>query len=133
MAVELQMEHFAINTEKPVEMAQWYCEHLNMDVVRKGAAPHHMHFLADSAGRVVLEIYNNPPGEVPDYASMNPLLLHLAFVTSDIEGTRQRLIDAGATPEGDAFFTPEGDHIAMLRDPWGFCIQFCKRANPMVD
>lgn len=132
MATELQMEHFAINTSDPVAMAKWYCEHLGMTVARQGAAPHHMHFLADASGRVVMEIYSNPPDQVPDYRSMNPLLLHLAFVASDIDATRDRLIAAGATAEGDSFTTPDGDYIAMLRDPWGFCIQFCKRAKPMV-
>lgn len=129
---ELHFEHFAINTRDPVEMAQWYCKHLEMKVVRQGDAPHHMHFLADASGRVVLEIYCNPPDDIPDYQSMNPLLLHLAFAVSDVEATRSRLIEAGAKAEGDAFRTPNGDEIAMLRDPWGFCIQFCKRADPMV-
>lgn len=132
LAVELQMEHFAINTADPVAMAKWYCEHLGMSVARQGAPPHHMHFLADASGRVVMEIYCNPPELVPDYRNQNPLVLHLAFVSSDIEGTRERLIAAGAVAEGEPFFTPDGDHIAMLRDPWGFCIQFCKRAVPMV-
>lgn len=129
---ELHFEHFAINTSDPGAMAKWYCEHLGMQVVRQGDAIHHMHFLADASGRVVLEIYCNPPDQVPDYRSMNPLLLHLAFAVSDIDATRARLLEAGASAEGDAFKTPNGDYIAMLRDPWGFCIQFCKRAEPMV-
>ena len=132
MVTELQMEHFAINTSDPVAMAAWYCENLSMSIARKGSAPHHMHFLADSVGRVVIEIYCNPADQVPDYAAMNPLLLHLAFATEDVAGTSQRLIAAGARPEGDAFTTPDGDEIAMLRDPWGFCIQLCHRAQPMV-
>lgn len=131
MAVELQMEHFAINTSDPVSMAKWYCENLGMTVARKGDEVHHMHFLADASGKVVLEIYCNPPESVPDYRAMNPLTLHLAFCTQDVEGTRSKLIAAGATPEGEPFETPSGDSIAMLRDPWGFCIQFCKRAEPM--
>ena len=130
--IDLQMEHFAINTSDPLAMAAWYCKHLNMSVVRKGAPPHNMHFLADISGRVVVEIYCNPPDEVPDYSSMNPLILHLAFATADVAGVRERLIAAGAEPVGEAFTTPDGDEIAMLRDPWGFCIQFCNRSKPMV-
>ena len=132
MTRDLSFEHFAINTSDPVAMAKWYCENLAMNVVRTGPAPHCMHFLADVSGRVVLEIYCNPPDDIPTYRDMNPLLLHLAFAVDDIDATRTRLIAAGATPEGEPFNTLNGDYIAMLRDPWGFCIQFCKRADPMV-
>ena len=131
MTVELQMEHFAINTEDPAAMARWYCDHLNMKVARSGPEPISMRFLADASDRVVMEIYCNPPEKVPDYASIDPLVLHLAFATDDVEATAARLVAAGAKPEGQIFSTPEGDRIAMLRDPWGFCIQLCKRAEPM--
>ena len=131
MATELQMEHFAINAADPVAMAEWYCEHLKMSVVREGPPPKHMRFLADASGRVVMEIYCNPPDQVPDYWSMDPLLLHLAFVTADVDATSQRLVAAGAKLV-EVFTTPDGDRIAMLRDPWGFCIQFCHRAKPMA-
>ena len=131
MAVELQVEHIAFNVAEPAAMAKWYCEHLNMKIVRQGPEPASMHFLADASGRVVLEIYRNPPEQVPNYAGMDPLLLHLAFTSSDVDATAARLIAAGARVETEAFDTPEGDRIAMLRDPWGFCIQFCKRAVPM--
>ncbi|MCR9293235.1 MAG: VOC family protein [bacterium] len=131
MPIEMQMEHFAINADDPAAMAKWYCEHLGMRVVREGPEPVCMRFLADASGRTVMEIYCNPPDQVPDYAAMNPLLLHLAFVTSDVEATVARLVQAGARPEGEISVTPDGDRIAMLRDPWGFCIQFCKRAKPM--
>ncbi|MEM8734083.1 MAG: VOC family protein [Planctomycetota bacterium] len=132
MPSELQMEHFAINTEDPVAMAAWYCEHLKMSIVRTGPEPGFMHFLADATGRVVMEIYTNPPELVPDYRAMDPRVLHLAFCVNDIDSTVERLISAGATNEVEPFFTPEGDHMAMLRDPWGFCIQFCKRAEAMI-
>ncbi|MFK7734438.1 MAG: VOC family protein [Pirellulaceae bacterium] len=132
MPTELQMEHFAINTQDPVAMADWYCMHLSMKVVRTGPEPHYMHFLADASGKVVMEIYCNPPDEVPDYRNMNPLTLHLAFYTEDISSNCARLKEAGAEMVGEPFETPDGDHIAMMRDPWGFCIQFCKRAVSML-
>ena len=132
MAEKLQFEHFAINTRDPVAVANWYCEHLHMSVVRKGDATTQMHFLADSTGRVVLEVYCNPPDQVPDYAAMDPLLLHLAFATDDVDREAARLIAAGATAVNPASTTPLGDRLIMLRDPWGFCVQLCQRAQPMV-
>ena len=55
-----------------------------------------------------------------------------AFVAEDIEGERTRLLAAWATAAGEIEETPAGDRVAMLRDPWGFPIQLCKRAEAMI-
>ena len=132
MAEILKFEHFAINVEDPVSVATWYCDNLGMRVVRHGDAPVHMHFLADTTGRVVIEIYNSPPELVPDYASQNPQVLHIAFATPDIDKSIEKLQEAGATLEGGPGTTPAGDQLAMLRDPWGFAVQLTQRAQPMI-
>jgi uncharacterized glyoxalase superfamily protein PhnB len=62
---------------------------------------------------------------------MDPLVLHLAFAVEDVKAEHRRLLAAGARPMGDVQVTPAGDEMAMLRDPWGFCIQILKRAEPM--
>jgi catechol 2,3-dioxygenase-like lactoylglutathione lyase family enzyme len=128
----IRLEHVAMNVEDPVQMAEWYCRNLGMKVVRKGPAPVNAHFICDAGANMMLEIYRNPPDAVPDYASMDPLLLHVAFMADDVKGLREKLIAAGATPVGDVSTTPAGDEIAMLRDPWGLAIQFVKRAEPML-
>lgn len=132
MSNGLKFEHFAVDVADPVGMARWYCENLGMKVVRQGEGPIHMHFLADVTGRVVMEIYHNPPELVPDYANQHPQVLHLAFATHDVEKERQRLLAVGATPVGEIATTEAGDRLAMLRDPWGFALQLCQRAQPMV-
>ncbi|MBI2504032.1 MAG: VOC family protein [Candidatus Latescibacteria bacterium] len=128
---ELKLEHFAVNVAEPVAMADWYCKNLGMSVFRKGEGPVHMHFLADASGRVVLELYTNPPELVPDYRSMNPLVLHLAFATADIRATHQGLVAAGAAPIGEISANPSGDQLAFLRDPWGLTVQLVQRVSPM--
>jgi glyoxylase I family protein len=128
----IRLEHVAINVEDPVGMAKWYCQNLGMKVVRKGPPPVNMHFISDAGGNMMLEIYRNPPDAVPDYASMDPLLLHISFMVDDVKGVREKLITAGATPVGDISVTTSGDELAMLRDPWGVAIQFVKRAEPML-
>jgi glyoxylase I family protein len=128
----MRLEHLALNVADPLAMADWYAEHLGMKVVREGPPPVNTRFLADSDGTIMLEIYHNPPDAVPDYAAMDPLLLHIAFVAEDVESMRTRLIAGGATPAGDVETTPAGDKLAMLRDPWGLAIQLAKRADPMV-
>ena len=126
------VEHIAVNVEDPVAMASWYCEHLGMKVVRQGDPPAQMHFLADATGRVILEIYNALPNDVPDYGSMKPLVLHIAFASQDAQADFDRLVAAGARPESDGVgMNADGDHMAMLRDPWGLTVQLCQRAEPL--
>ena len=131
-ADRIRLEHVAINVENPVAMAKWYCENLGMKIVRQGPPPVNMRFISDAGGNMMLELYHNPPDAVPDYPSMNPLTLHIAFMVGDVKETCRKLIAAGATVASEISVTDSGDEIAMLRDPWGVPIQFLKRAKPML-
>ena len=128
----MKIEHTAYQVEDPAAMARWYVEHLGLTVKRAQAERPFGQFLADDGDAVMLELYNSPTVAVPDYRAINPLILHIAFWTDDVEATRVRLLAAGATAEGEALVTPAGDHVAMLRDPWGLAIQFVHRAQPMI-
>ena len=127
----MKIEHVAFNVSSPVEMAAWYTQHLGLQVVRKLDAAPHTHFLADDSGAVMIEIYNNPADQVPPYAAMHPLLLHLAFVSDKPEAKQAELVAAGASFV-DEVRTADGSHLVMLRDPWGLAIQLCKRGKPML-
>jgi len=128
----IRLEHVALNVADPVGMAKWYCENLGMKVRREGPPPANMRFVSDAQGNMMLELYNNPPGAVPDYKSMDPLCLHIAFAVDDVEAVRSRLIAAGATAYNEVETTPAGDVITILRDPWGVPIQFLRRAKAML-
>jgi catechol 2,3-dioxygenase-like lactoylglutathione lyase family enzyme len=127
-----QVEHVAWQVNDPPAVAKWYVDTLGFRVLRKMDAAPFTHFLVDAGGRVVMEIYHNPVASVPDYRSMNPLHLHLAFAVDQPEAARAKLLEAGATNHEDAIITPAGDKLIMLRDPFGFPIQLCKRAKPML-
>jgi catechol 2,3-dioxygenase-like lactoylglutathione lyase family enzyme len=127
----MKLEHVALLVQDPVAVARWYEEHLGMRVVRSGDAPGHARFLADGPGTCVLEIYAGAL-PVPDYGTMDPALLHVAFATEDVEKTRERLIAAGASAAGDVVATPSGDRFAMLRDPWGLPLQLACRSRPLL-
>ncbi len=105
----IRLEHVAINVEDPVSMAKWYGQNLGMKLVRKGPPPVNMHFISDAGGNMMLEIYNNPPDAVPDYTSMDPLLLHISFMVDDVKSIRENLIAAGATAVGEVTITSSGD------------------------
>jgi uncharacterized glyoxalase superfamily protein PhnB len=127
----MKAEHIGYMVDEPIQAAEWYVENLGFTVIRKRGEPAHARFIIDEGKGTVLEIYNNPVETVPDYSSMNPLSLHLAFETDDVEAERDRLLAAGATLEADIEVTDEGDTLVMLRDPWGFPIQLAKRAEKL--
>jgi len=127
----MKIEHIAFNVADPRGVAAWYEENLGMKVVRRKDVPPYMHFLADESGTILLEIYNKPPDQVPDYGSMDPLVFHLALVSDDPDADKERLIQAGARLV-DEMHTDAGDHLVMVRDPWGHALQLCKRDKSML-
>ncbi len=128
----MRIEHVAMNLPEPVRAAQWYVEHLGMKIVRDLSDTNQCYFLADSSGQTVLEIYRNPAGLVPDYPNQSHLTLHLAFVSADPTADAERLQQAGASFVEAIGPNDSGDHLIMLRDPWGVPIQLAKRGQPMV-
>jgi len=128
----MQLEHFAIQVPDPQSMADWYVKHLGFTVARSWEEPSFARFLKSSTGAVMIEIYRNPAVPVPDFSTMSPLHLHLAFISSNPTAERDRLVKAGAHVAEDVTTTPSGDQILMLRDPWNIPIQFVKRVEPML-
>ena len=126
--LEFSYEHTALNVREIADIGQWYCDNLNMTVLRSGES---VRYLADTTGRLIFELYTNPTAEIPDYWRMHPMTLHLAFCVSDVPGAVTKLTSAGATIVSDHETTESGDEVAMLRDPWGIPLQLMKRAVPM--
>ena len=128
----MRIEHAGIQVKDPAAMAEWYIAHLGFQCRRSADTPVPVRYIADNSGKVMLEVYRNPDVAVPDYAAMDPLHLHVAFQCEDVGGTVQRLLRAGATLFSAPEIKPNGDELAMLRDPWGLPIQLCRRKSPMV-
>ena len=127
----MNIEHLAINVTDPVAMAAWYGEHLGMRVARKVEGPTKTHFIADTAGRTILELYHQTKAPIPDYRAMDPFVFHIAFLADDVPTERQRLLAAGAVSAAEITTTDAGDIMTFLRDPWGVTIQLIKRAVPL--
>src|SRR4029077_18248540 len=104
----MNIQHVVINVADPGALADWYVMHLGMHVVRKVDAPPLTRFLADSASRVVLEVYRQD-APVPNYAAQHHFVFHVAFSTPDVAAVRARLLAAGAPPATDVTQSPDGD------------------------
>lgn len=128
----MNLEHLGLNHHDPGAAAAWYCQHLGMTVARKQGAPGHGHFLADARGQMMLEFYYNATAGVPNYAAIDPFAFHIAFQADDVTAIRSRLVQAGATPEGEVNVNADGDQLTFVRDPWGIALQFVKRTKPML-
>ncbi len=128
----MRIEHVAINVADPLAMARWYVEHLGFEVRRRGIEAPWGHFLVDGTGQTMIEIYGRQDVPVPDYRTQHPATLHLALVSEDVLGDAERLIRAGCQLEGQVEHQPHGDEFALLRDPWGLCLQLVKRSAPML-
>jgi glyoxylase I family protein len=129
--MKYKIEHFAFNVSDPVAMAAWYEKHIGFEIVRKIEAANNTHFLMDNSGSIMIEVYNNPPDQVPNYKKMDPLQIHLALVSDDPDADKNMLLDAGASFV-EEIHLPDGSHLVMLRDPWGLALQLCKRGRPML-
>jgi glyoxylase I family protein len=127
----MKVEHIAFVVDDPDAVAAWYCEHMGLRLVRQGPPPIKMTFLADSDG-TMFEVYAQSTVETPDYANMNPLALHFAYYSEDIQADFERLQAAGATVVLEPSPTEAGDTLAMLRDPWGLAVQLVNRKEKMV-
>jgi catechol 2,3-dioxygenase-like lactoylglutathione lyase family enzyme len=127
----VNIEHVAFNVTDPVAVADWYVRHLGLRVVRKGDGPVFGHFLADSAGRTVLEIYRQD-APIPDYANQHVFVFHVAFKCEDVATERARLLAVGATSAGEVTTSPNGDVMTFLRDPWGVVLQLVRRGTPLL-
>jgi glyoxylase I family protein len=127
----MKIEHVAFQVADPAAMTDWYVKHLGFSVRRSSDGPTVARFMADDSGSVMLEVYRNLSVPVPDYGSMDPALLHIAFVCEDVAETIARLTAAGASLVRGPEILGE-DELAMLRDPWGLAIQLAKRKRAMI-
>jgi len=125
------IEHFAINVPDPLSWSAWYAEQLGLRTVRHLPQNNQTHFLTDDAGQVCIEIYCNPPENVPNYKDMHPLQMHLAFASDTPEADRDRLVTAGASVH-ETLHLDDGSILVMMRDPWGIAFQLCKRGKPLL-
>lgn len=122
-------EHFALNVPDAVAHARWYVDHLGFKIVRQRDDAPFTRFLADEAGRVVVELYSNTKVPMPDYPALPPLNFHLAVVAPDAKAIRARLEKAGAKLHVEEP-QPDGSLLVMMRDPWHVPLQLCQRTTP---
>jgi glyoxylase I family protein len=127
----MKLEHVAINVPDAQAFVKFFADNFGMRIVMSNTTSPFMHFIADEDGSM-LEIYSNPAAPMPDYTTVHPMNLHLAFSSSDIEADRARLLAAGAEPFGEISTTPAGDKLAFFRGPQSVPFQLVQRKKPLI-
>ncbi len=122
----MTFEHFALNVNNVSAVVKWYVSHVGLSVVSQQKQLPFMTFLADSSDRVILEIYHRSDEMMTNFETQHPLTFHLAFVSENAQGDRERLEIEGATFVEEVR-KEDGSHLIMLRDPWGMPLQLCQR------
>ncbi len=128
----IRPEHFATNTPDARAKANWYAKNLGMKIIRQGGAPDFGTFVSDSNKDMMLELYQKKDFPMIDYKKISPVSIHLAFRVSNITDIKGKLIAAGAELVNDISKSASGDKVLVLRDPWGFPIQFIQRKVPVI-
>lgn len=119
----MKLEHIGYNVAEPQKLMDWWCDNLGFTQVPPA-------FIIDSTGQMAIEFYRNDAAPIPDYASMNPLSMHIAFLSDDVDADAVRLVSAGATLLETVH--KDGFDMVMLRDPFGMALQFVKRGKPIL-
>lgn len=119
----MKLEHVGYNVKEPQKLMDWWCANLGFKQV-------HPAFIVDSTGQMAIEFYRNDAAPIPDWAAMDALAMHIAFLSDDVDADAARLVAAGATLL-DTVHKP-GFDMAMLRDPFGMALQFVKRGEPIL-
>lgn len=121
-------EHFALNVYNIEEIVKWYTRNLGLKIVSEQKESPFMTFLADSSGRVIMELYYRPDEHITNFKTQHPLTFHVAFVSENAEQDKARLLEQGALFVEEVK-KEDGSLLAMLRDPWGMPLQLCQRAQ----
>ncbi|MCK5443546.1 MAG: VOC family protein [Maribacter sp.] len=121
-------EHFALNVNNIDEIVKWYTGNLGLKIVSEQKESPFMTFLADSSGRVIMELYFRPDEHITNFKTQHPLTFHVAFVSENAEQDKTRLLEQGALFVEEVK-KEDGSLLVMLRDPWGMPLQLCQRAQ----
>ena len=121
-------EHFALNVNNIEEIVKWYIRNLGLKIMSQQKESPFMTFLADSSGRVIMELYCRPDEHITNFKNRHPLTFHVAFVSENSEQDKARLLGQGALFVEEVK-KEDGSLLVMLRDPWGMPLQLCQRAQ----
>lgn len=120
------IEHVAIATPNPQQLAEWYIRRLNFALLLDTGATLYI----KSPNSVVLEFVQ--ADHVPQQPKIRDAgLRHIAFAVDNLESAHNELTANGVEFEGSPISLP-GMHLFFFRDLEGNCLHLVQRTTPLL-
>jgi glyoxylase I family protein len=119
------IEHFAIASQNPKSLAEWYVAHLEFTLIFEYAG----NYFVEAKNGALIEII---PGEGEQGAPTpkTPGLRHIAISVDDFDAALASLKKQGVEFAGEPY-EALGNRLVFFRDADGNLIHLIKRANPL--
>jgi len=122
------IEHVAIVSANPEELAQWYVDTLGFEINYHSPSSR-THFVKASDGSMIEIILAKTPDRGPNELR-TPGIRHMALTVVGFAAACERLTSLGvefiSPPE-----TSKGNSIVFFRDPEGNILHFIEREKPL--
>ncbi len=119
------LEHTAIASRAPKDLAQWYVDILDFHINYE----YDGNYFVKAPNGAMLEIIPSV-GDAPETAMKTPGLRHLAVMVSDFDLALQDLVAKGVNMVGEPFEV-KGNRLAFFADPEGTLLHLIARQQPL--
>lgn len=119
------LEHTAIASPQPAQLAQWYVDHLGFRINFEYAG----NYFVKAPNGSLLEIIPSE-GERAPQAMKDPGIRHLAIAVDDFDMAYQQLKGKGVTFLTEPFET-QGNRLVFFADGDGNFVHLIQRARPL--
>jgi glyoxylase I family protein len=122
------VEHVAIASRNPKQLADWYVHHLEFREIYEFDG----NYFVKASNGSILEII--PAREQRISQQMyHPGLRHLAITVSDFEAAFQTLQSKQISFVNEPFSTPQGNRVVFFEDCEGNLLHLIQRAQPLPE
>ncbi len=123
------IEHIAIATPDPMNLARWYIEHLGFEIAWQ--PPNTTTVFVKAPDGSMLELIEAPASLAGVPAMREPGLRHLAILVSDFGEVHRKLVEQGVKFLGE-IEKFHGNTIAFFTDCDGNILHLVHRETPLV-
>lgn len=122
------LEHVAIASPDPKQLAQWYVDHLEFRQVYEFDG----NYFVKASNGAILEIIPAKHDRTPQ-DMFHPGLRHMAITVNDFELAYQALKVKNVSFVADPFLTPQGNRVVFFTDCEGNLLHLIQRVHPLPE
>lgn len=121
----LGVEHFAIASPDPRNLAEWYVSHLGFRINFEYAG----NYFVKAANGAMIEIIP-ASGERGESTRQTPGMRHIAIAVDNFDAAHEELKNKGVIFDGEPYAN-SGNRLVFFKDPDGNLIHLIERATPL--